>query len=166
MTKHGVSDLLKRLEVILTFITGMLFLGVLLITSSNILLRNVLGISWLFMDGLMRLLFIWMVFTGTSVLYSRHDHLIMDFFSGKFSVKVAKAIDLLQSILFMLFLFVLLYYGIQIVRVRMSIPFETWKFPTGYAYAAVPVNAVIMALFCIQRMVRTFTGKGGEQSPT
>jgi TRAP-type C4-dicarboxylate transport system permease small subunit len=137
----------------MTMYTGALFFGVLLITVTNIVLRNVLSVSWLFMDGLLRLLFIWMVFSGTAVLYYRNDHLVMDFFSGKFSPKMARRIDLIQQVLFLVFMVILLFYGMQITKVRMGIPFETWNLPTGYAYVAVPVNALLMGLFCIEKII-------------
>ena len=142
----------------MTMYTGALFFGVLLITVTNIVLRNVLSVSWLFMDGLLRLLFIWMVFSGTAVLYYRNDHLVMDFFSGKFSPKMARRIDMIQQLLFLVFMAILVFYGMQITKVRMGIPFETWDLPTGYAYVAVPVNALLMGLFCIEKIL-TLRGK-------
>jgi TRAP-type C4-dicarboxylate transport system permease small subunit len=148
------SNILKKIVSIMTRITGFLFLVVLLVTVTNILLRNVLSVSWLFMSGLLRLSFIWMVFTGTAVLYYNNDHLIMDFFSGKFSVKWHKIVDVFEQILFLLFCAVLVFYGIQVTKVRMGIPFETWKVPTGYAFVAVPVNGFIMALFSIEKLMK------------
>jgi TRAP-type C4-dicarboxylate transport system permease small subunit len=148
------SNILKKIVSIMTRITGFLFFVVLLVTVTNILLRNVLSVSWLFMSGLLRLSFIWMVFTGTAVLYYNNDHLIMDFFSGKFSVKWHKIVDVFEQILFLLFCAVLVFYGIQVTKVRMGIPFETWKVPTGYAFVAVPVNGFIMALFSIEKLMK------------
>ena len=148
------SNILKKTVSIMTKITGFLFFVVLLVTVTNILLRNVLSISWLFMSGLLRLSFIWMVFTGTAVLYYNNDHLIMDFFSGKFSVKWHKIVDILEQVMFLLFCAVLVFYGIQVTKVRMGIPFETWKVPTGYAFVAVPVNGFIMALFSIEKLIK------------
>ena len=148
------SNILKKTVSIMTKITGFLFFVVLLVTVANILLRNVLSVSWLFMSGLLRLSFIWMVFTGTAVLYYNNDHLIMDFFSGKFSVKWHKIVDILEQVMFLLFCAVLVFYGIQVTKVRMGIPFETWKVPTGYAFVAVPVNGFIMALFSIEKLIK------------
>lgn len=148
------SNILKKTVSIMTKITGFLFFVVLLVTVANILLRNVLSVSWLFMSGLLRLSFIWMVFTGTAVLFYNNDHLIMDFFSGKFSVKWHKIVDIIEQVMFLLFCAVLVFYGIQVTKVRMGIPFETWKVPTGYAFVAVPVNGFIMALFSIEKLMK------------
>lgn len=149
------ARIMKTCESVMTKITGALFFIVLLVTVTNILLRNVLGVSWLFMDAILRLSFIWMVFTGTAVLYYRNDHLVMDFFSGKFSPKLASRIMLVQHVLFLAFAVIMVVYGLQVTRVRMGIPFETWKLPTGYAYVAVPINGLLMGLFCIDKIFST-----------
>ncbi|MGD1832589.1 MAG: TRAP transporter small permease [Sphaerochaetaceae bacterium] len=147
------SRILKKIESIMVKLTGLLFFCILCITVTNIVLRNVLGVSWLFMDGLLRLMFIWMVFLGSSILFYRNDHLIMNFFSDKFSDRAFVIVDMLQHVLFLLFMGILVYYGIHVTSIRMTIPFETWDLPTGYAYMSVPVNAVIMALFAVEKII-------------
>jgi TRAP-type C4-dicarboxylate transport system permease small subunit len=98
-------------------------------------------------------MFTWMIFSGTSALYRSNDHLVMDFFSGKFSPKMNIMVNWVITIASLVFFVVLLVFGIQVVGVRMTIPYESWKLPTGYAYLAVPVNAVIMILFTIERIL-------------
>jgi TRAP-type C4-dicarboxylate transport system permease small subunit len=61
---------------------------------------------------------------------------------------------MIQQLLFLVFMGILVFYGIQITKVRMGIPFETWNLPTGYAYMAVPVNALLMGMFCIEKILR------------
>jgi len=51
-----------------------------------------------------------------------------------------------------LFLFVLVLKGIEVTRVRMRIPFDTWDLPTGYAYMAVPICGAIMIIATLVRM--------------
>ncbi len=147
-----IETLLRRVEGIIEILTTLLFIAVLGFTSLNILLRNVLGVSWLFVDGLLRLMFIWMVFLGTSALYYRNDHLVMDFFQGRMPARMRSAVVLAGEFLFLAVLAVLVGYGIEVTRVRMEIPFETWDVPTGYAFLAVPVCAAVMAVFCIHRI--------------
>lgn len=144
---------LKHTERVIENTAAVLFIALLGFTSLNIVLRNVLGVSWLFVGGLLRLMFIWMVFLGTSALYYRNDHLVMDFFQGKMPPRMRGAVVLTGEILFLVVTLVLIGYGIEVTRVRMDIPFETWNVPTGYAYLAVPVCAFIMALFCVNHII-------------
>ena len=34
----------------------------------------------------------------------------------------------------------------------MNISFETWNFPTAYAYLAAPVSGIFMIFFCITKL--------------
>jgi TRAP-type C4-dicarboxylate transport system permease small subunit len=134
--------------------SGVLFGGVFLVTVLNITLRNLGGVTWLWIPGLSRLLFIWSVFLATAVLYERNDHLIMDFFVNKFSPQRKKSLELTINMVILLFLILFVLYGLSIARVRMRISFETWKFPTGVAYLAAPVSGAIMMLFCVNKIRR------------
>ncbi len=147
------SKILLKFERAVETLTGLLFALLLGLTSLNILLRNILGVSWLFMESLIRFAFIWMVFLGTSALYYRNDHLVMDFFQDRMPAGMRKRVVLAGEILFLGFMTALMVYGVQVTRVRMEIPFETWDVPTGYAYMAVPVCAFFMSLFCIDHII-------------
>jgi len=57
-------------------------------------------------------------------------------------------IDLMTAI----FLVVLVLKGIEVTKVRMRIPFDTWDLPTGYAYMAVPICGSIMIIVTLVRM--------------
>lgn len=39
-----------------------------------------------------------------------------------------------------------------------GIPFETWNFPTGYAYLAAPVSALFMTFFSINKIIDLVNG--------
>ncbi len=155
----------KTIEVlhrILTVLAGLLFGSLFLVTVLNITLRNLGGIAWLWIPGMMKFLFIWTVFIGTAVLYHRDDHLIMDYFVARLAPAKRRILDIVSNAVFLLFLLVLIVYGYQIVRVRMGIPFETWNFPTGYAYAAAPVTALLMVIICINKLVTLVKGEPHE----
>lgn len=140
----------KKLSAVLAIITGSLLIGVLSISMLNIVLRNIFSVSWLILDVISKLMFVWMIFFGTSVVYFHADHLKMDFFSMKFPPKVKKLFEYLFSIVSLLLLLVMLVYGMEISRVRMSIPFESYKaIPTGLLFASLPICAVLMILFTI-----------------
>ncbi len=149
----------KRLSAILATLTGLLLTGVLGISMLNILLRNVFSVSWLILDVFSKLMFVWMIFIGTSVVYFHADHLKMDFFSMKFSPKAKKVFDYVFLTVSMLLLLVMLVYGIEISRVRMSIPFESYKgIPTGFLFASLPACSILMILFTVghfQQLHRT-----------
>lgn len=146
----------------LTRLSGVLFAGVFAVTVLNISLRNLGGVTWLWIPGVSRLLFIWTIFMGTAVLYERKDHLIMDFFVNKLAPEKQARLQLAINSVFLAFLVLFVIYGLNIATVRMRISFETWKFPTGVAYLAAPVSGSIMILFCINKIRSFLKGQRDE----
>lgn len=138
------------------WLSGILFLTLFLLNTLQITLRYFWGISWLWVPDLSRLLFIWMVFLGTSVLYARHEHLVMDFFVNKMKDTHRKKLNLLMDLVLGGFLAILILKGIEITKVRMRIPFDTWNLPSGYAYIAVPVCSALMLFITLVRFIRYF----------
>lgn len=142
----------KRLVHFIERITAVLFISLFAVVVLNIALRNVFGATWLWIPGMSRLLFIWTVFLGTTVLYERHDHLLMDFFVSKLRTRARIKLETFVNLCFLAFDFVLIYYGIEVVELRTGIPFETWNVSTAYAYAAVPVAGIIMMYLCLNKL--------------
>jgi TRAP-type transport system small permease protein len=149
-------------DTVLAIVAGVLFGALFLITVLNIVLRNIGGIAWLWIPGMTKFLFIWTVFIGTSVLYQRNDHLVMDFFANKLQPARKRVLDIVTNTVFLILLVVLVVYGFIVVEIRMGIPFETWQFSTGYAYLAVPVSAILMLFFCINKIVELIKGEKSE----
>lgn len=130
---------------------GVLFLILFVLNLLRIGLRYVWGIAWLWEPDLSRLLFIWIVFLGATVLYSRNGHLGVDYFLNRMKPEGREKVAFLIDGITVPFLMVLLWKGVEVTRVRMRIPFDTWDLPTGYAYMAVPVCAAIMiGLTCLR----------------
>jgi len=154
-----MNKICNGLHWFLTRFSGVLFAGVFVVTVLNISLRNLGGVTWLWIPGVSRLLFIWTVFMGATVLYERNDHLIMDFFVSRLSPARRERLELGINIVFLVFLVLFVLYGLNIAKVRMRISFETWKFPTGVAYLAAPVSGSIMILFCINKIRRFVKGE-------
>lgn len=139
----------------LQWCSGVLFLVLLVLNVLRIVLRYFFGIAWLWVPDLSRLLFIWIVFLGSACLYGKGEHLMMDYFISKLDPGFARTLRKFvlggECALFV----VLIGVGIQMTRVRMGIPFDTWDLPTGYAYLAVPVSGVVMLFFCLSNFGKT-----------
>ena len=137
-------------------VAGLLFLLLFLLYGLKIVLRYFLGVSWLWVPDFSRLIFIWIVFLGASVLLGRNDHLLMDFFIARLKPRNRLLTEMFikgfECVLFLIMVVV----GTRMTDVRMGVPFDTWDFPTGYAYLAVPVAGALMLLFSIYRIYDSF----------
>jgi len=132
--------------------TGTLFLALFLLNILRIFLRYFLGVAWLWEPDFSRLLFIWIVFIGATVLYVAKGHLVVDYFLNRMQPKNRERMHFMIDLMTAIFLAVLVLKGIQVTKVRMRIPFDTWDLPTGYAYVAVPICGAIMIILTLVRM--------------
>jgi len=148
---RALDGLSQGLEALMAAIFASLFL----VTILNIFLRNVAGIAWMWIPGYMRLAFIWLVFLGIAAVVRRGEHLVVDVLQKSVRPRVRHATMLIIYVSVLPFYYVLLTYGIEVARVRMRIPFDTWAVPTGYAYMAVPVAALLLLAFTLERLVNT-----------
>jgi TRAP-type C4-dicarboxylate transport system permease small subunit len=153
-----MDELCNKIQWFLAVLAGVLFAGVFGVTVLNIVLRNLAGLAWLWIPGVSRMLFIWTVFMGAAVLYHRDDHLIMDLFVAKFKAQRKRKLEIFINSVFLIFLVLVIIYGSEIVRIRMRISFETWKFPTGVSYLAAPVSSLLMIVFCLNKLRNLWKG--------
>ena len=135
---------------------GLLFMMLFAVNILRILLRNFVGITWFWIPGFSRLVFIWTVFLGTAALYASDDHLLMDFFVNKMRSETKRWLDIFIHLVFLVFIVCLIVYGYMVFRVRMRVPYTSWNFPTGYAYLAVPVCAMLMLAFCLNKLRKLY----------
>ncbi len=136
----------------LEWFAGTLFLALFVLNILRILLRYFLGIAWLWEPDFSRLLFIWIVFVGATVLYVGKGHLVVDFFLSRMRPRTRGRMHFIIDLVTAVFLAVLVVKGIEVTKVRMGIPFDTWDLPTGYAYVAVPICSVLMIIVAGIRM--------------
>ncbi len=131
---------------------ALLFVALFLVTMLNIVLRNLGGVAWLWIPAFSRLTFIWIVFLGLVVAYRRGDHLVVEAFVARLRPRARRAVELLIHALLLPFAVLLLVYGRELAIVRMRIRFDTWDWPTGWAYMAVPVAAAFLLAFVLERL--------------
>jgi TRAP-type C4-dicarboxylate transport system permease small subunit len=146
----------------LEWFAGALFLLLFLLNMLRIFLRYCFGIAWLWEPDFSRLLFIWIVFIGATVLYVGKGHLMVDYFLNRMGSNARERMHFIIDGVTAIFLVILVIKGIEVTRVRMGIPFDTWDLPTGYAYAAVPICSALMITVTLLRMAEYLSGRRGR----
>jgi TRAP-type C4-dicarboxylate transport system permease small subunit len=141
-------------------ITGVLLVLLFTLSIVQIALRYVAGIAWLWVPDVSRLLFVWVVFLGASVLVGRNEHLMMDFLVAKLGPPTARRLAIVTDVAQIAFFIVVLVGGVRVTQVRMRIPYDTVDIPSGLAYLAVPVCAAVMIVFSANNLRRSFAARG------
>ncbi len=147
-----MDKLFGRLLTCVQISTGIFFTVLLTVNIMRILLRNFFGVTWFWIPGFSRMIFIWTVFLGTTALYATDDHLIMDFFVSKMLPETKRKLQICIHLVFLVFVCFLIFYGFNVFQVRMRIPYTSWNFPTGYAYLAVPFCGTLLLFFCLNKL--------------
>jgi TRAP-type transport system small permease protein len=147
-----MRPLLDIVHLAAKWLTGTAFLAIFALAVVQIILRYVVGATWLWAPDLMRLLFVWAVFLGATALYHSGEHLGVDFFVEKLGARSLSALGLATETASAAFFLLLVVKGWEIAEKRMRVPFDTWDLPTGYAYAAAPVCAFLMLLIALDRI--------------
>jgi TRAP-type C4-dicarboxylate transport system permease small subunit len=129
-----------------------LFMSIFGLYVIQIVLRYFVGTTWLWVPDAIRLMFVWLVFLGAAVLYAVNGHMMVDVLVGRLSRKARNILAILTELLAMGFFIIIFFKGIEIAEKRMRIPFDTWNVPTGYAYAAISVSAVLFFIISIDRI--------------
>jgi len=144
-----LQKVMKLLDQIIYYFTGALFLILFLVNIVQIILRSITGKSLLWVVDFSQLLMIWIIFLGASVAVFRHEHLLIDFLKHKVSVVGSHILDLITRLLFLIFMLVVVFTGIEIVQIRMGMSYVSLGWPIGYAYLALPVSGVIISIYLI-----------------
>lgn len=143
----------------LEWFAGVLFLILFLLNMLRIFLRYCFGIAWLWEPDFSRLLFIWIIFIGATVLYAGKGHLLVDYFLGRMGSNRRERMHFIIDGVTAIFLATLIIKGIEVTKVRMGIPFDMWDLPTGYAYVAVPICSAFMMTVTLLRMAEYLSGR-------
>ena len=147
-----MERLLDRIQKVLETTSGALFTAVFLLTLTNIISRNLGGVAIRWVPAMIRMSFIWSVLLAAVILYRRDDHLMVDYFVQKMSAPVRRVVRIVTDLITLPFFALVVINGIRITRIRMRISYETWNFPTGWAYLALPTAAALMLIVNLERL--------------
>lgn len=147
---------IKLLDQSVFYLTGVLFIILFLVNIVQIIFRATSGKSILWVVDFSQLTMIWIVFLGASVAVYRHEHLLIDFVKQKVSVLSSHILDLITRSLFLVFMIVVVFTGVEIVKIRMNMSFISLGWPIGYAFVALPISGVIISIYLINFIIVTF----------
>lgn len=135
---------------------GSLIILMTLVIFSQILCRYVFNASLAWSEELARCMQIWLAFLGAALAVRRSSYIGMTELINKFPPKVFKVFQLVGDLAVLGFSVFCAYQGFSICsRIQyQTLPMLGMKM--SYLYLAMPVSAVIGALYVIGRIIRRF----------
>jgi TRAP-type C4-dicarboxylate transport system permease small subunit len=137
---------ISALDRILLAAIAVALLGIFFLNMYQVTGRYLFGIGAVWIPDLTRLLFIWMVFLGTVLMFLRRRHLVIDFVQVRLPGGVRRGAETVIAASMLALSLILARVGWRIAMIRMDIPYTGLEIPTGIAYLAVPVTGILLAL--------------------
>jgi TRAP-type C4-dicarboxylate transport system permease small subunit len=150
--RHLKWRALDKLEIVLMMLSGLTLFGFSVSVSLDILTRT-LGHPWLWLQEVTSTLFIYGIFIGAAVATRRNDHLYLTAVADALHGTPRLIVETVIRTAVLLVAGCLVYFGyLNYLR-----GFGSFRLPSGTPiaslYAAIPLSAVLIAMFTIEQMV-------------
>lgn len=146
---------LLTVAVILLAITTLVFISAIARTIGS-------PLNWA--TDISMLLFAWMVFLGGDIVIRETDLICVDMFQKKLPPPVRKALICLFYVMIMIFLVILVRYGVPLLYRNWKRMFQSTNISYSWCTLSVPVGAALMFVSTLVRTVKLFTGKQEPES--
>lgn len=117
-------------------------------------ITRLIGAPLAWTNEVARYVFVWVVMMGAVVAVKRNGHIIIDVFINLFSEKVQGTLRFAGSILVILILSVLVYFGTVLAVEFWGTKMSLLPYPIGLVYASLPACSLLMILRMAQRLFR------------
>ena len=115
-------------------------------------------------EELTRFAFIWMSMLGVAVATRRSKNMDVDFIVNLMP-KIMKLINsIFTKALIIGFLFVLIFYGIELVTITFKQLSPGMRLPMAYMYLSVPVGGILMLIFTIENIINDIKNRKIKES--
>ncbi len=159
-----ISGLLKGIDTGLNWILTVIMCIMLVVVSAQVWYRFVLNNPLAWSEEVARYLFVWISFLGSAVGVRMNVHLGIDLIDKILSPKGRKIMTVLVNLLIQIFLVVVIFWGIKILKVVQFQKSASMGIPMTYPYLAVPVGSGFMLLNSLRNTWGALFSPGEEAS--
>ena len=133
-------------------------LGLILIFL-GVVLRYLFNFGFRWIEEITCFSFAYVAFLGASTVLKEDSHMRIDLFTNRFSKRIKNKINLVLSIIIILFLIVLTYEGIILVKVGLSAKSPASQMSMAIPYFAVFLGSFFMLIQAINNFFKEFVIK-------
>ena len=135
-------------------ISAFFLAGLSVILCWQVVARYVLGNSPAWAEQIALVLIIWSVFLGSSAGVGLGFHVRISEGVERMSPRIARFAHLASQLLIVVFGFLLLAWGIQLVSATWQNAVPTLPFSRGAAYMVIPLSGLLIALFGLSHVLQ------------
>lgn len=153
--KKAVELLYKLIDKICFVVIAVSFSAIVVILGFQILLRMVFNAPTMWAEEVCRYLFIWLLFLGSAVAFSKGGHLIVDVIFVKLPRRLQLILTFCYYIVIAAFSGYLLYSGMLYAISQWTRPMYTVSFINlGWVDLCIPIGSGITVLYILRELVR------------
>lgn len=130
----------------------------------QVVLRYVFQGTNIWAEEFARYAFIWIVMLGSASALRRFNHIRIDFLVQAFPEKVQRRITFVNYLLMLVFLVVLMVYGLQIADQASGRLSAGLGVSMGFMYMSIPAGSVLMFLFILEILFRDYILAGTKNA--
>ncbi len=154
------------LEKILGFLCAVVLGAMLLVVSTQVVMRYALHLPFTWGEELARYLQIWLTFLGTSFAFVVGGHASIQMLLVRLPKKIQWVVRVLIASFVGAFFLVLVTKGLSLVRFTWSDESPALSLPFGIVYLALPVGSGLIFLIQIRDLWRLFRPESSRESET
>ncbi len=155
----AVRRVLAMLERILNFLCQFLLAVIIVVISYSVIMRYVLNRPPAWAEELSRFTFIWVVMLGAIVVTREGSHIEFTILVDRLPARLAFIIRTVNQVLMLGFCGVMVWQGARIYPIVAEAASPTFAISMGWIYVAIPVGGVLMAVYLLERLIRSFIGE-------
>jgi TRAP-type transport system small permease protein len=153
-----VSRALKALDRLLFGTIGLLLAAMLADVAVQVFFRYVIEAPPTWTEEVARFLFAWQIFLAAGLAFGRGAHIVVDVLLVALPKPGQRLLSILSNSLVLGFLGVLVWQGINMVRLTSNTVSTALNLNMGVVYAALPAGAGISAVYVLLHLVESIRG--------
>jgi TRAP-type transport system small permease protein len=153
-----VSRVLKGLDRLLFGTIGLLLAAMLADVAIQVFFRYVIEAPPTWTEELARFLFAWQIFLAAGLAFGRGAHIVVDVLLVALPKAGQRLLSILSNTLVLGFLSVLVWQGVNMVRLTSNTVSTAMNLNMGVVYAALPAGAGISAVYVLLQLVESIRG--------
>lgn len=165
-----MNKIFVALRTVLYWVSVVAMASMLLIISTQVLTRYLLGYSAEWAEEAARYLFVWSVFIGGALIMGENGHLAVEFIPNLWKGKKEGVfLELFIKLCTYIFIFILLTQGYKMANTMMFQRSPGLDLPMGIVYTIIPFSSLLMLFYLTRDTARLFKeikSRSSNQSKT
>jgi len=125
-----------------------------IVTLSQVIFRYVLATPLPWSEELARYCFVWIVFLGAAIGFSRGIHLGVDLFVNTLPEPVRRGVETLTNVLIATFAATVIYASLPVININMFQRSPAIGVQMSWIYMAIPISMGLIFLICAERVIK------------